>query len=303
MLPETNRSVGFVGLGEAGFHIARGLREAGVPKIVAFDIHRDTPGRGEKIRSRAEAARVALVPFRADLAGATDFILSTVTADQALVAATQLAPYLTERHTFADLNSVSPTAKQAIAQVVEGCGAAFVEVAIMAPVPPWGHKVPMLAGGSKASEFVEKLSPFGVRVEALSGPVGAAAATKMCRSIIVKGLEALLTECMLGASFYGADDRVLASLAESFPGIEWARLADYMIGRVVVHGQRRAREMEEVAETLRSAGVEPIMTEAVVRRMDWSVEAGLGAFFRGEPPAGYREVIDAVNGVIKTRSA
>ena len=79
----------------------------------------------------------------------------------------------------------------------------------------------------------------------------------MFRSIIVKGLEALLTECVLGASRYNADERVFASLAESFPGIQWKQLADYMVGRVVVHGERRAREMEEVAATLREIDIEP----------------------------------------------
>ena len=106
----------------------------------------------------------------------------------------------------------------------------------------------------------------------------------MFRSIIVKGLEALLTECVLGASRYNADERVFASLAETFPAINWKELADYMVGRVVVHGERRAREMEEVAATLREIDIEPIMAEAIVRRMDWSVELGLKQFFQGEAP-------------------
>ncbi len=287
-------TVGFLGLGEAGFHIARGLIGAGIPRIAAFDIHQDTAGRGEKIRSRAAVAGVTLAGSPAELAGAAELILSVVTADQASVAAEQIAPYLGCRHVYADLNSVSPVTKQAIAQTVEKREAKFVEVAIMAPVPPHGHNVPMLAGGPNAGVFIESLGPFGIRAEAVSGPIGAAAATKMCRSVIVKGLEALITECVLGASFYGADERVLASLAESFPGLDWPALADYMIGRVVVHGHRRAREMEEVAETLRGAGVEPMMTEAIVRRMDWSVEAGLGRHFSGEPPRGYKEVVEAL---------
>jgi 3-hydroxyisobutyrate dehydrogenase-like beta-hydroxyacid dehydrogenase len=291
-----NNSLGFVGFGEAGFHIARGLIEAGVPEIVAFDIHRDTPGRGETIRSRAAEAGVRMASLPAELASAADLILSVVTADQALIAATQIGPSLTEQHTYADLNSISPVAKRAIAEAVGDRGASFVEVAIMAPVPPYGHRVPMLVGGENASAFIDRLSPFGVRAEAIGGPIGAAAATKMCRSIMVKGIEALITECMLGASFYGADERVLASLSESFPGIDWPKLADYMIGRVVVHGERRAREMEEVADTLRAAGVEPMMTEAVVRRMDWSVETGLRKHFAGEAPGGYREVVEAVRG-------
>jgi len=151
----------------------------------------------------------------------------------------------------------------------------------------------MLAGGNGAEAFVDRLGPFGISAEIVSREVGTAAATKMFRSIIVKGMEALITECVLGASRYNADERVFASLSESFPGINWKQLADYMVGRVVVHGERRAREMEEVAATLREIDIEPIMAEAIVRRMDWSVEAGLKQFFHGESPKNYREVVEA----------
>ena len=139
--------------------------------------------------------------------------------------------------------------KQSIARTIAATGARFVEIAVMAPVPPYGHRVPMLAGGEAAGEFAERLAPFGMRVEVGSREIGVAAAThEMFRSIMVKGMEALITECVLGASRYGAESRVFASLAESLPGIDWEQLADYMVGRVVVHGERRAREMEEVAE-------------------------------------------------------
>ena len=146
-----------------------------------------------------------------------------------------------------------------------------------------------------APAFVERLGPFGVRAEVVSESIGAASATKMCRSIMVKGLEALITECLLAATHYGADQRVLDSLSETFPGIDWPHLANYMVGRVVVHGERRAREMEQVAETLRAAGVDPIMTEAIVRRMDWSVEKGLLQLFHGNAPANYRQLAAALS--------
>jgi 3-hydroxyisobutyrate dehydrogenase-like beta-hydroxyacid dehydrogenase len=172
--------------------------------------------------------------------------------------------------------------------------AAFVEVAVMAPAPPYGHRVPMLVGGRGGAEFIERMTPFGMQLAFTSESVGEAAATKMCRSIVVKGMEALLTECVLGASRYGAEERVFASLAETFPGMDWAAMATYMVGRVVVHGERRAREMEEVAETLRSSGVDPIMAEATVRRMDWSAKLGLKKLFNGEAPETYRKFADAV---------
>jgi 3-hydroxyisobutyrate dehydrogenase-like beta-hydroxyacid dehydrogenase len=286
--------IGFVGFGEAGYHIARGLRSAGIAEITAFDINTDTPMLGEKIQARAAETGTSLVGSNAGLIAASDIVISTVTASQALAAAQQNAPFLRAGQLYADLNSVSPDLKQSIERVVSGAGAKFVEVAVMAPAPPYGHKVPMLVGGEGAAEFIERMNPYGMQMEFTSPRVGEAAATKMCRSVIVKGLEALLTECVLGASRYGAEERVFASLAETFPGIDWSAMATYMVGRVVVHGERRAREMEEVAETLRSCGVDPFMAEATVRRMDWSAQLGLKKLFNGEAPATHREFADAV---------
>ncbi|HTC33532.1 MAG TPA: DUF1932 domain-containing protein [Bryobacteraceae bacterium] len=278
--------IGFIGFGEAAFHIAKGLGQPGIDSICAFDINVT-----EKVCQRAREAGTRLVESNRELAQSCDIMMSAVTANQALNAAEQNAPYLTTAHIYADLNSVSPGLKQSIGRLIESTGARFAEIAMMAPVPPYGHKVPMLAGGAGAEDFVAELAPFGISAEIVSREVGTAAATKMFRSIIVKGLEALITECVLGASRYNADERVFASLAESFPGINWKELADYMVGRVVVHGERRAREMEEVAATLREIDIEPIMAEAIVRRMDWSVEAGLKKHFNGEAPKTYRDVV------------
>jgi 3-hydroxyisobutyrate dehydrogenase-like beta-hydroxyacid dehydrogenase len=286
--------IGFIGFGEAGFHIGGGLRGAGISGITAFDINADTPGLGEKIRQRAAETGSRLVGSNAELTGAADILISTVTSDQALTAARQTAPRLGSGQLYADFNSVSPALKQSIDRVISATGARFVEVAVMAPAPPFGHKVPMLVGGAGGAEFIARMTPFGMRMEFTTAKVGEAAATKMCRSIVVKGMEALITECVLGASRYGAEDRVFKSLAETFPGLDWAEMATYMVGRVVVHGERRAREMEEVAQTLRSSGVDPIMAEATVRRMDWSAQLGLTKLFGGEAPATHREFADAV---------
>jgi 3-hydroxyisobutyrate dehydrogenase len=286
-------SIGFIGFGEAGSTIARGLREAGAGRLLAFDINRDAPRLGPRMRQRAEDSGTTLVSSSAELAGSSDVLLSTVTSSAALEAARQTSPFLNARHVYADLNSVSPALKREIADVIGAAGARFVEVAVMAPVAPYGHRVPMLLGGPAAGAFVELLAPFAMRLEVLQdAPIGAAAAVKMCRSIIVKGLEALVCECVLGASRYAADEHVFRSLDESYPGMNWKKLADYMVGRVVVHGERRAREMEEVSETLRSIGVEPIMAEAAARRQDWSARLDLAGRFGPEGPKTYREVLD-----------
>ncbi len=275
--------IGFVGFGEAGATIARGLRSAGADRIFAYDI-------------APKASDVAtMVGSPEALAAASDIIFSAVTSSSALEAARQNAPFLSGRHTYADINSVSPALKQEIDRVVSATGASFVEVAVMAPVPPYGHKVPMLLGGAGAKTFKEAMAPLGMRMEVLDGAkVGSAAAVKMCRSIVVKGIEALLFECVMAATRFGADDLVFASLKETWPGIDWKRLADYTSGRVVVHGERRAREMEEVAETLKAIGIDPIMAEATARRQDWSALMDLKSHFGPEGPKTYREVVEVI---------
>ncbi len=287
-------AIGFVGFGEAGFTIGNGLRSAGIDQLFAYDIATDSADRGPQIARRAVEAGATLVAGSAELGRAADIIFSTVTSSSALDAARQTAPFLTSRHTYADLNSVSPALKREIDGTISATGASFVEAAVMAPVAPYGHRVPMLIGGPSAQRFVEAMTPLGMRLEAIDGRVGTAAAVKMCRSIVVKGIEALLAECVLGASQYDADDKVFASLQETWPGIDWKQLADYTMGRVVVHGERRAREMEEVAETLRAIGVDPIMAEATARRQQWSAALNLKAHFGPDGPATYQEVIDVL---------
>ena len=289
-------SLGFVGFGEAAFHLAKGLRDAGVKRTVAFDIHMHTVGLGEKIQARAQESGTGLVEFSAALPAAADVIISAVTADQAVDAAKQTAPYLTPRHIYADLNSVSPRTKEKVGEIISRSGARFVEIAVMGPIPPHLHKTPMLLGGATAPEFQNIFTPFGMRLDVVStDKIGRAAAVKMFRSVIYKGLEALIFECVLGASQYGAEPRVFASLAENFPGVDWKKLADYMVGRVVVHGERRAREMDEVARTLEELGIEPMMAAATARRMDWAADLDLKGKFGGEFPQTYKEVLDAIS--------
>jgi 3-hydroxyisobutyrate dehydrogenase-like beta-hydroxyacid dehydrogenase len=288
-------AVGFIGFGEAGSTIAGGLRTAGIVQLFAFDINASTPDFGPRIRARASETQTTLVDSPRDLVRASDIVFSTVTSSSALDAAAAAVEFLEPRHLYADLNSVSPGLKVEIDRVIGRSAARFVEVAVMAPVLPYGHKVPMLVGGAGARAFADAMTTFGLRLEVLDGaPVGSAAAVKMCRSVVVKGLEALLFECVMGASRFGADALVWASLKETFPGIDWKALADYTIGRVVVHGERRAREMEEVAGTLRAIGVDPIMAEATARRQDWSARLDLRSRFGVEGPRTYQEVIDAM---------
>ena len=290
----TSPAIGFIGFGEAAYHIAMGLRGAGASIIHTYDINTYTPVLGERIRGRATDSDACLLKSPASLAESSDILFSAVTADRAMEAAEQTVPFLEQRHIYVDINSVSPQRKQSIGRAITPTGARFVEAAVMSPVPSHGHRVPMLLGGPDASTLVDLMAPYQMNLEVISERIGAASATKMCRSVIVKGLEALILECVLGAVPYGADERVFATLDETFPGMNWKAMAGYLVGRVVEHGERRSRELDEVAATLRTIGVEPLMAEAAARRQAWCAAFDLLKEFGGVAPSDYREVVHAI---------
>ena len=132
----------------------------------------------------------------------------------------------------------------------------------------------MLLGGSYAAELAPRLAMLGMNATAVSDKIGVASAVKMCRSVMIKGMEALAVECLFAARRYGAEEAVLASLDATYPQMEWReKLPDYLVSRVAEHGQRRAAEMREVAESLRDVGIDPLMAEATGRRQDRLVDA------------------------------
>ena len=229
-----------------------------------------------------------------------DLLISAVTCSAALDVAKESAAALRAGQIHLDINSVSPDAKREMAACVEQSGAAFVEAAVMAPVPPQRLRVPMLLGGTRAAELAPRLQALGMDAKAVSERIGVASAIKMCRSVIVKGLEALVVESMFAARHFGAEDAVLASLAASYPHMGWSeKLPDYLISRVAEHGRRRAAEMCEVAETLASAGIDPLMSLAAAERQDALVRemAERGIKFDASKPFSWRDLADALSKV------
>ena len=204
----------------------------------------------------------------------TLLIISAVTAEQCLAAAEETARLLAKLEASAwylDLNSASPATKQAASRVVNAAGGRYVEAAVMSPIHPQRLCAPILLGGPDAAAFLpvaEALGFTGMQVYAEA--IGRASAAKMCRSVMVKGMEALLTESLLTARHHGVEDTVLASLQDLFPLGDWEKLAHYMLSRSVQHGQRRAEEMRQVAATVREAGLEPWMSDGCAARQAWA---------------------------------
>jgi 3-hydroxyisobutyrate dehydrogenase-like beta-hydroxyacid dehydrogenase len=262
-------SIGLVGYGEVGKILATALVARGVAWVGTWDILLPDPAAGPAMHAHAEAVRVVPATSLADLLSRADVVISAVTASQAVAVARAAVPSIRPGTWFVDLNSASPGAKREMSALIDGAGGRFVESAVMTSIPPYGIKVPMLLGGAHAAELRDLLAPLGFAMEVASNDVGVASAIKMCRSVMIKGLEALVTESFTAARAYGVEDRVLASLHETFPTLDWDTLGSYLMSRSALHGKRRAEEMREVAVTVREAGLAPLMASAIAERQDW----------------------------------
>ncbi|MDB5405770.1 MAG: hypothetical protein JWL84_682 [Rhodospirillales bacterium] len=261
--------IALIGFGEVGQIFARGFLASGRHEVATYDILFGDTGATTTSPERAQEIGAKPCKSAAEAAKGARVVISAVTAVSARDVASEAAGYMKPGQIFLDINSVSPDTKRANAAAVETSGASYVEAAVMAPVPPHGLKVPILLGGKAASQIAELLGPAGMKLEIGSETIGQASAIKMCRSIMIKGLEAITVECFMTARRYGVEDTIVASLDQSYPSIDWEKQAGYLIGRVVEHGRRRAAEMREVADTVASTGLEPLMATAIADRQDW----------------------------------
>ncbi len=304
-------SIGLVGYGEVGKIFTAALVPTGVGSasnpasvawVGAWDVLMRDAASGPAMKAHAANARVEAVASMAALTAKADVVISAVTASQAWAVADEAARTIRPGTWFMDLNSCSPGAKQRSSERIDAAGGRYVESAVMTTVPGYGIRVPMLLGGPHAAAFRELMTPLGFDMQVADERVGIASATKMCRSVMIKGLESLLVESLTSARHYGVEDRVLASLHETFPELDWEKIASYMVMRTALHGKRRAEEMREVAVTVREAGLDPWMASATAERQDFMARqkdaAGLS---RVAKDANWREYADRLIAALEAR--
>jgi 3-hydroxyisobutyrate dehydrogenase-like beta-hydroxyacid dehydrogenase len=290
----------FIGFGEASQAIASGLRETGIETIAAWDIL-FPQAEGAKLRQAGEAIGARLATSAEDAMRGSDIIVSAVTAASSLEAARSVAPHLSGNPYFLDINSVSPGRKQETATLL-GAKARYVDVAILAPIHPARHQTPMLLAGPDAETVLPLLiDELDMRGTIAGAEVGAAAALKMIRSVMIKGIEALTLECFLAAKRAGIVDEVAASLKNNYPTLDWNRVIEYNIERMASHGVRRADEMDQVAETLRELGIEPLMAIATSTRQREMGQIGKEPAVRATLKESRAAMLDAISTAANNR--
>jgi 3-hydroxyisobutyrate dehydrogenase-like beta-hydroxyacid dehydrogenase len=240
--------VAVLGLGEAGSAIAADLVAAGVrvrgydPAVTAAEGITDTVG-------EAEAARGA------------DLVLSVNSAKAAVEALAAGLAGLRPGVLWADLNTAAPGTKRQLAAIAEAAGAPFTDVAMMAPVPGRGLRVPMLASGGGAARYAAVLTPLGANVEVCDGPAGLAASKKLLRSVFYKGMAAAVTEALEAARAAGDEPWLREHIAAELAAAD-AGTMQRIIDGTRRHAVRRAAEMQAAADMLAELGVPPVMADA-----------------------------------------
>jgi 3-hydroxyisobutyrate dehydrogenase-like beta-hydroxyacid dehydrogenase len=283
------KRLALVGFGEVGRTLARDLIALGFTDLVTYDIACSS---ADSSPSRAAKALGVTASATPDILAGRDLVICAVTAAQTLPAAETVAKHLDANALYMDCNSAAPSTKQQALRIIDGAGGRYVEAAVMTVIGPKGLQTPILLGGPHAARFLADYVQLGLDAKVYADTVGQASSVKMCRSVIIKGIEGIMMECLLSARHYGVEADVLASLNDMFPGQDWTTLSGHMIRRSLQHGKRRAEEMREVAKTVADAGVTPHMTSGAVERHDWAADVGKrvdGYAIRGLAP-----VLDAV---------
>ncbi len=270
-------NIALIGYGEVGRILAEDLAPQR-HSILTYDVKLEGEG-GNVLREHAAKLGITLAASHASAVQRAELVISAVTASQAVPVAEAVAPGLAKGAYVLDFNSASPGAKIRAAQVVNAAGGLYVEGAVMTSIPPYRIKVPLLLGGPDAAALQPLLGQLGFAAKVASEKLGVASATKMCRSVMIKGLEAMIIESFTTARHYGVEDAVIASLQETFPGIDWEKQGAYFFQRVIEHGRRRSEEVREVAVTVREAGLVPHSAAGTAERQAWVADLADSGLF------------------------
>ncbi|WP_435355978.1 NAD(P)-binding domain-containing protein [Emticicia sp. SJ17W-69] len=248
--------IAILGLGEAGSHFANDLIKLGV-EVTGFDPNPVRKLHDNMIlaQSNAEAVKQADIVFSANLSSVSIEI------------AEELKDVLKSNQFFCEMNTSGPEKKIKIAEILKTSGVKVIDLAIMAPVPPKGIMTPFLASGENATEFLEKVKPLNLDIKQVdNGNIGDAATRKLLRSIVYKGIAAVVCEAMEAGEAFGMESYIRGQIGSLIGGND--DLIDRFVEGSRTHALRRMHEMEAVIEMLEAKGLDPIVTRGTRNNLE-----------------------------------
>ena len=289
------RVIALLGFGEAGSAIARGLCVEGgwrgtprpgdnAPRrVIAIDTALDQDARGTALGKEARRLEVAIEGRYTPALAEADLVISAVQGEHALEAARSAAAHLKKGAYYLDLCTVTGNMSDEDRTLIEAAGGRYIDIAVMGGFFKQGIKAPMLVAGPDVEPVVAWMNESGFAATVLGPKPGSASSVKMLRSVLMKGVEALGVEAYVAAQRQGILKEVMGCMGD-VDAIGFANFVAMLVQTHTVHAQRRWEEMELVGQTLRETGVEPLMSEVIVRSHRRTVDAGIAPADGKVPP-------------------
>ena len=282
-----------MGFGEAASRFAKDFSQAGLSSIFAYSPSLAQAESHDPLQMRAAEAGVIPVPTPKALCERSTLIIALTPGSAALAALRRLRPHLRPDHIYVDATTASVKAMEQAAKLLAGRGA-FVDAAIMDPVPMHGIKVLTVASGSHAGEFQALLAPYGMNIQVIGGKPGAASAMKLMRSVCMKGLAAVLLESLEAAQRYGIVDALVADMSRFIDGQPFEQVIKRFVCGTAIHAPRRIPEMTEALALLKSLDASTRMTRATRGMISEVADMGLRERFGAREPDRITPVLEAI---------
>ncbi len=241
--------IAILGLGEAGSRFANDLVDLGV-QVTGYD-----PQLIQTLDSRVQLAASAIAAVQG-----ADVIFSVNLSSVSIELAEELKDHLQPEQFFCEMNTSGPEKKKKIAAVLEASGVKVIDLAIMAPVPPKGVFTPLLASGIHTEAFLQQIKPLNLAISKVeNGVIGDAATRKLLRSIVYKGMAAVICEAIEAGEAFGMETYIRGQISSLIGGND--ELIDRFVEGSKTHAKRRKDEMEAVIEMLEAKGIDPLVTK------------------------------------------
>lgn len=261
--------LGFIGFGEAAYHIAKGLKKSGLTNQYAYDVNATDETLGRQIHERTKELSVTLVQQLEELPKHCKWIICATSAKAVIPIADAMKDFLTNENVYIDINAASAEAKQTAAELIETSGAKFADGAVMGSIPQYQHQTPIYLSGRGAKLFQQFAEPYGMDFTYISENTGDASAIKMFRSIFMKGFATLLWETLEASFKADVADYVIDSLSKSIEDQSLTDLANNLLPRTAIHAKRRVYEMEEVLNSLQKQKVDDHLSKAIIEKLNY----------------------------------
>ncbi|MFC4231349.1 NAD(P)-binding domain-containing protein [Parasediminibacterium paludis] len=241
--------IAILGLGEAGSRFANDLVKMGV-SVIGYD-----PQIVHTLDNKIKLASSALEAVKD-----VDIIFSVNLSSVSIGLAQELQTVLQPNQFYCEMNTSGPQKKMKIAEILYLSGVKMIDLAIMAPVPQEGIFTPLLAAGAYVDDFLLKIKPLGLKITGIeNSKIGDAATRKLLRSIVYKGIAAVICEAIEAGKSFGMESYIRGQIVSLIGGNH--ELIDRFVEGSKIHAKRRKEEMEAVIEMLEERGIDPLVTK------------------------------------------